>query len=85
MGYPVAYRDNLTAFTALGTVAFWVALLRESFGGLSWPCHCNVPEAQELKLSQEVRAAGFGRLQLLLRADILCYFIQQRSDGLGYV
>lgn len=65
LGYPVAYRDNLTAFTALRAVAFWVALSREPFGGLSWPCLCNIPASQALKLIQEIREASFRRLQPL--------------------
>lgn len=65
LGYSVAYRDNLTGFTALRAVAFWVALSREPFGGLSWPCPCNVPASQALKLSREIRAASFRSLQPL--------------------
>lgn len=62
LGYPVAYMDNLAAFTALRAVAFWAALSREPFGGLSWPCHCTL---KALKLIQEVRADSFRRLQPL--------------------
>lgn len=65
LGYPVVYRDNLTAFTALRAVVFWVALSREPFEGLSWPCHHNVSASQALKLSQEARAACFRSLQPL--------------------
>lgn len=85
LGYPVAYRDNLTAFIALRAVAFWVALSIETFGGLSCPYHCNVPTSQALKLSQEVREASFRRLQPLgFFSELMYCAISYNREVMGW-
>lgn len=80
-----ANRNLFTAYITLRAVAFWVALSRESFGGLSWPCHRNVPDAQELKLSQEVRAASFRRLQPLgFLSELIHRAISYNREVMGW-